>query len=315
MKNYASILFLTLVLFFSFPWTTSSSTIDTIKYVTSKNYYYEKNNMVLAGKYPVISNLDNEEFQKYVNDEITNIISDYISKKETTSKKIDLTYQTIIYNNYLSILVFFENSVTKEVTISSITIDTQNFTKILINDLIGSNGLAYANKVALSKADDLGIKSIEVTNSTPFYVEDGKIFLIYGAGELTFVQKGNITIEISPSNLKNYTLSKSAYYKKSNYNVKMIPLRQVLEALGYEVLWDQKTGNITINTSSGVLVSVISPNENKYSKGTFAPQALEFAPEIVNNTTYVPISFFSEIIGLLYSTDENENIVFSKYSI
>ncbi|MDE6182540.1 MAG: copper amine oxidase N-terminal domain-containing protein, partial [Eubacteriales bacterium] len=302
------------ILFFSLPLKTIAN--NKITYDVPKTYTYQKNNISASGTYPSICNLKNKTFEKNINTEITNLIDKTItSKKNSNGEKFNISYKTYLYGNTLSIVIFFKNTLTSEVIVKSIVIDVANSKKMTINSFLGVNGVSYANKVVLSKADTLNLKSPKVTESTPFYVENGKVVIIYGAGEVTFVQKGNITISVDPKKIKNYSIPKSLYYTKPNYNVKMVPLRAPLEALGYKISWDKKNNAISVSSEQGEFISYLKVNVNKYSKGSFAARSLEFAPENKNNLTYVPISFFSDIMGLLYSIDGSENIVISKYTL
>lgn len=312
-KNTIS-LFLSLILFLSLPLNIIAN--NEINYDTPQNITYNKNNINVSGNYPVISNLKNKTFQKNINEEIVNLVNKTIlDMKDTVLKKIDVSYKTYIYGNTLSLVIFFKNIITSEINVKSIVIDVEKSQKMNINSFLGPNGITYANKIVSNKAYELNLKSAKVTKDTPFFVENGKIVIIYGAGETTFVQKGNILISIDPKKIKNYYIPKELYYKKSNYNVKMLPLREPLEAFGYKINWDKKNGNITVSSAEGEFISYLKTNENKYSKGSFVARPLEFAPENKNNITYVPISFFSDIIGLLYSVDNYENIIISKYEL
>ena len=78
----------------------------------------------------------------------------------------------------------------------------------------------------------------------------------------------------------------------------MLPLRDVAEALGYEVGWSDLLQRITVGTTPMGVNFVIGVNE--YNKARMTPAALEQAPELIVSgdygVTYVPASFFAEII-------------------
>ncbi len=78
----------------------------------------------------------------------------------------------------------------------------------------------------------------------------------------------------------------------------MIPVRSVLEALGFTVEWNGELRSVMIN--SGKFTFAIG--EDYYTIGRMAPVSLGQAPVCVcvdgTGITHVPMSFFTEIVGL-----------------
>ena len=78
----------------------------------------------------------------------------------------------------------------------------------------------------------------------------------------------------------------------------MIPVRSVLEALGFTVEWDGELRSVMIN--SGKFTFAIG--QDSYTVGRMAPVSLGQAPvcACVDGTgiTHVPMSFFTDIVGL-----------------
>lgn len=74
----------------------------------------------------------------------------------------------------------------------------------------------------------------------------------------------------------------------------MLPLRKITETLGMTVDWDGETRTVILN---GGIFS-IKIGENSYAKGKMMPVELNSAPEIVNDLTYVPVEYFTEILEI-----------------
>lgn len=78
----------------------------------------------------------------------------------------------------------------------------------------------------------------------------------------------------------------------------MIPVRSVLEALGFTVEWNSELKSVMIN--GGKFAFAIG--EDSYTVGRMVPVSLGQAPvcACVNGTgiTHVPMSFFTEVVGL-----------------
>lgn len=83
----------------------------------------------------------------------------------------------------------------------------------------------------------------------------------------------------------------------------MLPVRAIAESLGYEVTWNNQERSVSIGKTTvfkiGVNSFINSKNETK---------VLESAPIIKNDRSYVPLSFFKEILNVKIA-DFFENIV------
>ena len=77
----------------------------------------------------------------------------------------------------------------------------------------------------------------------------------------------------------------------------LLPIRKVAEALGFTVEWNGELQQVLLN--SGMYSFVIG--ENSYAKGRMMPVELECASILIDGTTYVPRSFFTEILEAVES--------------
>jgi hypothetical protein len=81
--------------------------------------------------------------------------------------------------------------------------------------------------------------------------------------------------------------------------VLMIPLRAVAEALNYGVEWDGELRQARVGAAITVTIGA-----NEYAVGRMVPRQLDAAPELHDDRTYVPISFFTDILHLGFDNDE-----------
>jgi len=91
----------------------------------------------------------------------------------------------------------------------------------------------------------------------------------------------------------------------------MVRLSDVMLRFGYTVDWDNDTRTAHV-LADGVTVSSVTIDENSYRYRNGRPRELEVAPMIHNGLTYVPLSFFSEVVGIP-ATVTPEGIVISRY--
>ena len=83
---------------------------------------------------------------------------------------------------------------------------------------------------------------------------------------------------------------------------RMVPLRAIAEALGYEVRWDEVTRGITLNDTISLWIGV-----NRYEIGDRVidrdcDYTITTFPILRGNHAYVPFCFFRDKLGLSYST-------------
>ena len=73
----------------------------------------------------------------------------------------------------------------------------------------------------------------------------------------------------------------------------MIPLRQISEALGYEVAWNNETR--TAELTKGAQWTSVTIGEDNYNFAKMIVK-LGIAPEIKEGSTFVPFTFLEEVL-------------------
>lgn len=84
----------------------------------------------------------------------------------------------------------------------------------------------------------------------------------------------------------------------------MVPLRAIAEALNYEVVWNNEEQSVRIG--KGISLKI---GEDNYIYMKKAPIKLGIAPEINEGKTFVPLSFFQEVIGMKSATVMESQII------
>ncbi|MEC0370279.1 stalk domain-containing protein [Paenibacillus chibensis] len=85
----------------------------------------------------------------------------------------------------------------------------------------------------------------------------------------------------------------------------MVPFRAISEALGIQVVWDQKQQKITATKPSGTAMKKVElkiGSKNAVVDGVNAPLAV--APQTIQSSTMIPLSFFSQQFGAAVSWDQ-----------
>ena len=90
----------------------------------------------------------------------------------------------------------------------------------------------------------------------------------------------------------------------------MIPLRELSEAFGYDVEWNQKLQQIKISNGKTNIILYINNKEAVIDNSSWIQMDME--PLVSNNTTYVPLRFISECFGYSVNWDSSNNKVIIK---
>ena len=86
----------------------------------------------------------------------------------------------------------------------------------------------------------------------------------------------------------------------------LVPLRLISENLGADVNYDKFSKKISITSNISFIELYINSQEAKINN---QPMTLSMSPEIVSNTTMVPIRFISEALNCIVDWDKTNQIV------
>ena len=122
------------------------------------------------------------------------------------------------------------------------------------------------------------------------------------------------TIDISNRNYNSFgeLIEKSIIVNGKELNKKaqsvngivMVPLRETVESLGYEVTWNNDTRSVEILRLSQW--TSITIDDNNYFKNRMAHQKLSHAPILINNSTYLPAEFLNVILDLALEVEAGD---------
>jgi N-acetylmuramoyl-L-alanine amidase len=87
----------------------------------------------------------------------------------------------------------------------------------------------------------------------------------------------------------------------------MIPIRVVVENLGFEVLWEQKSRKVTVQQDGKIVQLAVG---SKTAEADGVSLALNAAPQQNGGTVLVPIRFVSEQFGLKVGWDNTDKTVY-----
>lgn len=200
---------------------------------------------------------------------------------------------------------------------------------LTLEKLLGSNYKELANaavKQAITAEPDRFFSSETlqfegIGDSQSFFMDKGQAVLVFQQYEIAPYAAGIIEIKV-PAKEEAATVTVRVVrqdkdvvdgpaYHMTGQNIRLVPLREVAEKLGYTVRWSNKSASADI--IQGAAWTSITPGKNQYTYNKMAPIELSVAPQMIGGVTYVPEAFFNEILKLDVMVEEGtEALLISK---
>jgi hypothetical protein len=275
-------------------------------YVSSPKVKIEISNPANIG-YSVYYKIDSSNFTKYTSGtEITipegnhvfaYYTEDVYGNKEQVKEvqfKVDLTKPSLIVTSP-------ENNSKLKTNTFEIKGSTEPGAQVTINDkqaVVNTDGsFSYIYSFSKEGTEEIKVKSEDIAGN----FNENVLTLTYTKQVRIMIQVGN---EHCYVNDEDFLLKGTAPYIK-NGRV-MVPIRFVSEALGFRVEWDPIFKIVSVYVDSKrIRLQVSSKTADLFGKA----YALDSPPEIVNNTTFVPLRFISENFGATVTWDDKLQIV------
>ncbi|MBN2221746.1 MAG: copper amine oxidase N-terminal domain-containing protein [Vallitaleaceae bacterium] len=125
-----------------------------------------------------------------------------------------------------------------------------------------------------------------------YYLSDAPMIMIYPAQYPTKILVVGDAPEQAPIFVNDQLVEAPQYFTLEDGTL-MLPLRALSEALGFDVTWEDVTRSIRLGVGINLKIGSTS-----YLVGRMAPIELTHAPVIVEGSTFVPVEFFTEVLGL-----------------
>jgi len=238
---------------------------------------------------------------------------------------VELSYRIVRATNYFSIVFLAETVTTagsRSATVATLAIEEGSLNTVRVSDLLGSNGTRIATDV-VNRFIAQNFRSMPripaLENDAFFYVTNEAVFFVFDRYEIAPGSEGIQAVPVYFEYLNRYILSEDDFrINVENHGVRMLPLRRLAERFGYTVVWDPDTHEMKISRANsngnGNGYITLRLNENAYKRvHDLTPRALEAAPEIIDGSTFVPISFFEAILDIHYNILADGTIELTAY--
>ena len=274
----------------------------------------------LEGRIPALN--DNAgTVQNRVNTAITQTIDAKISDaREVRARSLTFAYEFYFSDPYMSIILkSTATTASSKTEVVSVNFNINNGLLLSATDVVGPHVVQLADRllVEMVRRDPARYNPnfAGMREDQAFSITDREVTFWFNEFQLAPGYEGVVPLSLRLNDIREVTLARNDYRVRDSFNLKMVPLRHTAEALGYEVIWNPETRGSSVYFN-GELVITITPGVNNYIREQRFTRSLEAAPAVINGTTYVPISFFDQILSLVaFSIDNQDNITFASYPV
>lgn len=161
-------------------------------------------------------------------------------------------------------------------------------------EIVSQDGNAFKGELANRK---LVVKYSTSTRSIPAQTNPEKIVVLSEKENppmQEFPSAGDAAGVVSNMDVvvNDVVIKAPAAYKDKKGTV-MVPLRAIAEALGFDVMWNNEGRSIMLDKDISLTIGV-----DNYIYGQNPPIQLGSVPILVEETTFVPLSFFREVLEI-----------------
>jgi len=254
-----------------------------------------------------------------LNEQLDSMVDTLIEgTRRIRARSVTFDYKIEHTNNLISIVIYANaRAVTDRTTVLSLNFDRRG-KRTTLTQAIGLNITPLAEGKIAEMIRQNPATYYAAFNAPPtgqaFYITNSHLVLLFDEFQLSSRPGGTSRIQFQLENIRSYTLSpQNIRMSTGRYAIRMIPLRTVLEGLGYDVDWCQTEREATVSLH-GETVIVLRPNVNNYQVQGILQRSLESAPTMHRGNMYVPISFFDQVLYLTaFSINPSGEIVFISY--
>ncbi|MCL2852606.1 MAG: copper amine oxidase N-terminal domain-containing protein [Defluviitaleaceae bacterium] len=276
-------------------------------------------NIRFIGDMPQISGLDDERFQEEINNSIRDIYERFeLLAVEHNAFQVGFSFEHVPDGSNHFIKIFADITAASESRqVQTVGFDAAGGTFLTIEDFLGPNAVALTEDyIAAYMRRNPGLFNSVfggLSDSPSFFTREGRVVFLFGQSEIAPARLGVTRVEIDTLMVRNVSFTSDEYITVTDFMVKMIPLREAAEGLGYSLEWSTEDSAVIVTKES--FETRLEIGRNSYAlPGRPDSIELESAPLLRDGVTYVPISFFDAVLGARHSTDGHRTVTISIYT-
>ncbi|MCL2048247.1 MAG: copper amine oxidase N-terminal domain-containing protein [Defluviitaleaceae bacterium] len=274
----------------------------------------------IRGTIPVISN----EFVEaaFLNEHIEDVVNSLIAEaRRLRARAISFSYEyhPNATNDVISLVIFADVVTTLPHTLArSVNFCGTDGSFLTVNEAVGMDIIPLAERLLEEKIRSNPERYFAALtapfSAQTFYLSNNVLVILFDGFRLS-TRVGEVDfIELNLDNISTAVLSAADYRTDGPYGLKMIPLYFTLKHhLGYDVFWCDFTRVATVSRNEQSIIE-LRPDDNDYIVLGTQRRSLEAPPQIIDESMYVPITFFDQVLPLTtYTIALDGSITFLSY--
>jgi len=272
-----------------------------------------RGNVRLRGQRPVV-NVEGD-FGELLDARFQSQFNEFIRLAGDSARTLTFAFEVTVSGGFVNVK-FFCNRTAEEQHVLTTVINSVTGEIVSLADVTGVNGVRLINQALLARVaanpSQFSAGFTGITANQNFYMNGTTAVLMFNEFEFINARTGRVRANINLDDITNVVVNPDEHIQDSN-GIQIKQLRHVIgNGIGYELTWTDITN--TVNIASEETNITITIGRNSYVNARHPGiLELEVAPQLFNERTYLPLSFYTQIMNLTYHIHQDGSITFSRF--
>ena len=268
----------------------------------------------LRGERPEVNHQSN--FGVMLSDRFDAQFNEFMRLAGGNARTLTFGFEVTVSGGFVNVM-FFCNSAADERHFLTTVINSVTGEIVSLAHVAGVNGVSLINQALSARiaANPLQFSTgfTGITTNQNFYMNGTTAVLVFNEFELINARTGKVRVNVNLNDVTNVVADPSEHMQDWN-GIQMIQLRHVVgDGFGYALLWIDLTQNVNITSEEGTSITITIGTNSYVNIRQPGILELEAAPQLFYARTYLPLSFFTQIMNLTYHRHQDGSITFSRF--
>lgn len=271
----------------------------------------------LRGQRPDVNASASCEFENELSRHFDSQFNEFIRMAGDNTRSLLFEFKVTVSGDYVNVIfICGKTAATTEQFVLTTVIDSSARKIVRLHDIAGVNGSNMINQAMFARIaanpSRFSTSFTFIANTHSFYMDGSAVVLLFNEFGLLNTRSGIAEIHINTDDITNVAISGDGLYENSS-GVIMVQLRKVADIFDFNLIWNETNRSVIISDVNDLSVVLFIGNA-LYSDSRFANQVeFESPPEIFNDRTYLPLSFFDQTLGLIYHIHLDGTVTLSRF--
>jgi hypothetical protein len=241
--------------------------------------------------------------------------NEFVRTAGENTRTLEFNFDVTVSGGFVNVLFYCGRAaVSTERLVLTTVIDADSGAIVTVTDIIGGNGVRLINRALSAQiaANPARYSSAfaGITPNNAFYMDNGDAVMLFNEFALVNAGTGITAVRVQLGGFANLSVGSEYQYTKGTVGIRMVQLKKVADGFGFELAWNEPTQTVDMRGNGFDIEMTIGRNAYSGARN-LSPVRLESAPELRldDGRTYLPLSFFEQILGLAYSVSLDDGII------